>query len=411
MELPLTGIKVLDLTHALAGPYASMILADLGADVIKIEAAPAGDFIRSWGIMVGEESTFNLCTNRNKRGVLLDLRAPDSILALRTMADRCDVLLENFRPGVVEKMGLGYELVSRTNPGIVFGSISGFGRTGPRAAEPGFDVVAQALSGVMSINGQMDGDPLRVGLPLGDLGAGMWLALGVVAAVRQRDLTGRGQRVDTSLLSTLLNMLAYHSQAYLTAERVPARTGNSHPSITPYGAFQAGDGLMVIAPGSPGMWPAFCGVVGLDHLVDHPDYATPQARTRRTKELKRLIEERLSTDTAAQWTAKLLAAGIPAAQINSIDQALEDPQVKACGLIESIAHPHLGEWKVTAGPVVLSGAGASPTTRLPPPQPGEHSVECLRDMGVEEALIDRLLSSGALIQAPATNVGGRRTAQ
>lgn len=399
MSLPLTGIKVLDLTHALAGPYASMILADLGADVTKVEPAPAGDFIRSWGIMVGVESTFNLCTNRNKRGVLLDMRAPDSAVALRAMADNCDVLLENFRPGVIEKMGLGYEQVSKTNPGIVFGSISGFGRTGPRAAEPGFDVAAQAISGVMSINGSVDGDPLRVGLPLGDLGAGMWLALGVVAAIRHRDRTGRGQRVDTSLLSTLLSMLAYHSQAYLAAERVPARTGNSHPSITPYGAFQACDSLMVIAPGSPGMWPAFCRVVGLEHLIDHPDFATPQARNSHTKELKRLIEERLSVDAAVNWTAKLLAAGIPAAQINSIDQALKDPQVEACNLIESIAHPTLGVWRVTASPVALSEAGGEPTTRIPPPQPGEHSIECLKDLGVPDELINKLLSSGSLIQA------------
>lgn len=403
MGLPLTGIKVLDLTHALAGPYASMILADLGADVIKVEPSPAGDFIRSWGLMVGEESTFNLCTNRNKRGVLLDLRASDSAQALRTMADNCDVLLENFRPGVIEKMGLGYEEVSRTNRRIVFGSISGFGRTGPRAAEPGFDVVAQALSGVMSINGNIDGDPLRVGLPLGDLGAGMWLALGVVAAIRHRDQTGLGQRVDSSLLSTLLNMLAYHSQAYLTAERVPARTGNSHPSITPYGAFQARDSLMVIAPGSPGMWAAFCRVVGLEHLVDHPDFATPQARTSHTSELKCFIEERLAADSAVSWTAKLLAAGIPAAQINSIDQALKDPQVAACNLVESIAHPTLGAWRVTASPVVLSESGGNPATRTPPPQPGEHSVQSLRDLGVADELINRLLVSGALIQASTAN--------
>src|SRR6201990_324918 len=207
MSLPLTGIKVLDLTRALAGPYASMILADLGADVIKLESAPDGDLIRSWGTKVRGESTYNLATNRNKRGVLLNYRAPLVIEAVRTMATNCDVLLENFRPGVVEKMGLGYEQVRLTNPRLIFGSISGFGRNGARSDEPGFDVTLQALSGVMSINGAPDGDPLRMGVPLGDIGAGMWLALGVVAAVLQREATGRGQRVDTSLLLHLTGSL------------------------------------------------------------------------------------------------------------------------------------------------------------------------------------------------------------
>src|SRR6202007_156918 len=192
MSLPLTGVKVLDLTRALSGPYASMILADLGSEVTKIESAPRGDLIRSWGTQVRGESTYNLATNRNKRGVLLNYRAPLAMEALRTMATNCDVLLENFRPGVIEKMGLGYEQVSATNPRLIFGSISGFGRNGARAEEPGCDVTLQAVSGVMSINGAPDGEPLRMGVPLGDLGTGMWLALGVVAAVLQREGTGRG---------------------------------------------------------------------------------------------------------------------------------------------------------------------------------------------------------------------------
>jgi crotonobetainyl-CoA:carnitine CoA-transferase CaiB-like acyl-CoA transferase len=258
MSLPLTGIKVLDLTRALAGPYASMILADLGADVIKLESAPDGDLIRSWGTKVRGESTYNLATNRNKRGVLLNYRAPLAMEAVRTMATNCDVLLENFRPGVIEKMGLGYEQVSLTNPRLIFGSISGFGRNGARSDEAGFDVTLQALSGVMSINGATDGEPLRMGVPLGDIGAGMWLALGVVAAVLQREATGRGQRVDTSLLSTLTGMLVHHAQNYLTAGVTPTRSGNIHPAISPYGVFQAKDELIVIAPAAPNMWLKFC---------------------------------------------------------------------------------------------------------------------------------------------------------
>src|SRR6201988_1989944 len=297
MSLPLTGVRVLDLSRALAGPYASMILADLGADVIKIESAPHGDSIRSWGTKVRGESPYNLAANRNKRGVLLNFRAPLALEAVRTMATNCDVMLQNFRPGVIEKMGLGYEQINLTNPRLIFGSISAFGRTGARSDEPGFDVTLQAISGVMSIKGTPDGEPLRMGVPLGDLGAGMWLALGVVAAILQREATGRGQRVDTSLLSTLTGMLGNHAQNYLTAGVTPTRTGNTHPAISPYGVFQAKDELIVIASATPNMWPKFCEVAGLEDLIESEDFGTPTARISNSGSLKRLIDERLGNDT------------------------------------------------------------------------------------------------------------------
>jgi len=401
MALPLTGIKVLDLTHALAGPYASMILADLGADVIKIESAPHGDLIRSWGAQVRGESTYNLATNRNKRGVLLNCRAPLARGAIRTMVTNCDVMLENFRPGVIEKMGLGYEQVSSINPRLIFGSISGFGRNAARSSEPGFDVTLQALSGMMSINGTPDGEPLRIGVPLGDLGAGMWLALGVVAAILQRETTGRGQRVDTSLLSTLTAMLVYHAQNYLTAGVTPTRTGNNHPAICPYGVFQAKDEPIVIASATPNMWSKFCEVVGLEDLIESEEFGTPAARICNPESLKRLIDERLGRDTAENWSRKLVAAGIPSSPIWSVSRALEDAQINQPGLIESIPHPTLGTWRVPASPLTLSGAACLPSTRTPPPALGQHSIECLRELGVEEKVIVKLLSDGDLIQARA----------
>lgn len=401
MQRPLQGIKVLDLTHALAGPYASMVLGDLGAEVIKVEPTPGGDFVRQWGTKVGGESTFYLATSRNKRSILLDYRAPGALDVVREMATHADVFLENFRPGTIEQMGLSYEALSALNPRLVYGSVSGFGSKGPRAMEPGFDMLAQALSGVMSINGTPDGEPMRIGLPLGDMGAGVWLAMGIVAALHQRHVTGRGQRVESNLLGTMVHMLCHHAQGYLTAGELPVRTGNTHPGIVPYGAYQAQDALMVIAPGSPSMWGACCQVLGLEHLIEHPDFATPQARRANTAQVRVLIEEKLAQDTAARWSARLVAVGVPAAPINNVAQALEDEHVQAAGMIESIAHPTLGTWRAPALPVQFSGTAEPGSTRLPPPLAGEHSVEALRDLGIAEDVIERLLASGVLVQATA----------
>jgi len=399
MLLPLSGIKVLDLTHALAGPYASMILGDFGAEVVKVEASPKGDLLRGWGIKLGESSTYSMSANRNKKGILLNYRAPGALELLKELAVGSDVILENFRPGVMDDLGLSYETLKKLNPRLIYGKISGYGESGPKSNEPGFDIVAQACSGLMSINGSEESGPLRVGVPIGDLGAGMWLAMGVFAALRQRDMTGEGQIVETSLLSTLINMLGDHSQTWLSKGRVSGLTGNTHPAMSPYGAYRASDATMIIAPGSQSLWLAFCDVIGLHFQANDNDFSTPQARTQNSAQLKLLIEERLASDTAVNWTRKLVKAGVPAGPIYDVSQALEDEQVQSCGLVESVAHPELGLWKVTANPVRLSANGNALATRLVPPRPGEHTVQCLSDYGLSREKIQELLSAGIIVQA------------
>ena len=404
MNLPLAGLRVLDLSRALSGPYSSMILGDLGADVTKVEAGPGGDLIRLWGPKREGVTLYYLSANRNKRSLLLDFRHPKAVALIARMAREADVVVENFRPGVMEDMGLAYDKLKLDNPRLIYASISGFGQVGPMRDFPGFDMIAQAMSGVMSVNGEVGGDPLRVGVPVGDMAAGMWLCIGILAALRQRDETGVGQRVDTSLFSTLLNMLSYHGQGYLSTGQMSARSGNTHPVIQPYGAYETADGLMVIAPGTQDMWLGLCQSLGAPQLITDPRFSDPPQRVRHREALKQELERILSADTATNWSSKLVAAGIPAAPINTVGQALDDPQVAACGLVESVSHPLLGEVRMVAKPFQLSGVDSAQTVRLHPPQPGEHNLECLRAYGIDDDDIEALMQEGVVLQEPARTV-------
>jgi crotonobetainyl-CoA:carnitine CoA-transferase CaiB-like acyl-CoA transferase len=265
---------------------------------------------------------------------------------------------------------------------------------------PGFDMIAQAMTGIMSVNGEAGGDPLRVGVPVGDMAAGMWLTIGILAALRHRDQTGLGQRVDTSLFSTLLNMLSYHGQGFLSTGLQPQRSGNTHPVIQPYGAFQTSDGLMVIAPGTQDMWLGLCQTLGAPGMAIDPRFFDPPSRLIHSQALKEELEVLLSGDTEVRWSERLVAAGIPAAPINTVGQALSDPQVEACGLIESVQHPLIGEVRMVAKPFQMSGSGTTQTVRLHPPQPGEHNQECLRAYGLGEHEIQTLIAEG-VVQTPA----------
>jgi crotonobetainyl-CoA:carnitine CoA-transferase CaiB-like acyl-CoA transferase len=394
--LPLTGIKVLDLTRALAGPFCTMILGDLGADVIKVEPAD-GDMIRQWGPFDRGTSAYYLSGNRNKRGMSLDFRHPEAMQLLRELAGKCDVVAENFKPGTMEKMGLGYESLTALNPRLIFLSVTGFGKDGPAGMNPGFDQIAQGYSGLMSVTGSVESGPTRVGVAIGDQTAGMWSAIGTLAAVVQRQSTGKGQRVDTSLLSSLVGLLSVQGQRFLSLGETPGLAGNTHPVISPYGVFQTADGPLNIAPAKSDMWMRLCELLGCSNLLTDPRFTDNAARIENRHELKRLLEEKLLRHERQYWTEKFLDAGIPAGPINNIADVFSDPQVKHCGLVEEIEHAELGTLKQVGNPVRMDGLQGR-SIRRPPPSLGEHTLELLSELGLSPSTIHGLVERKVVFQ-------------
>ena len=395
--LPLAGIRVLDLTRALAGPFCTMILADFGADVIKVEPAPHGDMIRTWGPFDRGISSYYLSTNRNKRGIALDFRHPQGVQLLARLAAKSDVLVENFKPGTMESMGLGYDGLSAANPRLVYAGITGFGRTGPAGHWPGFDQIAQGYSGLMSLTGMPESGPTRVGVAIGDLTSGMWAAIGVLAAIAARTASGRGQRVETSLLASLVGLLSVQGQRYLSLNEIPETTGNMHPVIAPYGAFDTKDGPLNVAPATPDMWLKLCGLLELELLTTDPRFVDNAARMQHRDELKSIIEAKLKLRTRREWSESMLALGIPAGPINNLADVFADPQVQHCGLVEEVAHPLLGTLKQLANPVKMDSLEEG-SVRTPPPLLGEHTCAVLSDFGLAEEEIACLLCEGVVLQ-------------
>jgi crotonobetainyl-CoA:carnitine CoA-transferase CaiB-like acyl-CoA transferase len=397
--LPLAGVRVLDLTRALAGPFCTMILGDLGADVIKVEPAQGGDMIRQWGPFDRGISAYYLSCNRNKRDLALDFRHAEAGALLKDMAARCDVLVENFRPGTMEAMGLDDDTLRALNPRLVIASVTGFGRGGPAGDRPGFDQIAQGYSGLMSLTGTEASGPTRVGVAIGDQTAGMWAALGVLAALMQRQSTGRGQRVETSLLAGLMGLLSVQGQRFLSLGEVPGLAGNTHPVISPYGVFETGDGPLNIASATQDMWVKLCRVIDRPQLAADPRFADNARRVEHRDELKALIEERLRTDTRAHWTEALLDAGIPAGPINTLADVFADAQVQHLGLVQEATHATLGPVKQVASPIgldSLAGAGI----RRAPPLLGEHTREVLAELGWSADTIDALFARGVVFDSP-----------
>ena len=380
---PLQGIRVLDLTRALAGPYCTMMLGDLGADVIKVERPGRGDDSRGWGPpFVGEpygpypgESAYFIAANRNKRSVTVNLKRPEGQEIVRRLARASDALVENFRTGVLDGMGLGYEDLHAVSPRLVYCSISGYGRTGPYAERPGYDFIIQAEGGMMGITGPEEGPPYRVGVPIVDITAGMFAATAILAALRARDLTGEGQLVDISLLDTQVALLANVGSNYLVGGAEPRRLGNAHPNIAPYEAFRARDRWFALAAANQRQWAILCDVVGRPDLTDDPRFATNGARVSNRPALVEVLGAAFAARDADDWLAALREAGLPCGPINAVPDVFEHPQAEARDLAMAAEHPTAGPVRLAGFPYKLSQTPAE--VHRPPPPLGQHTEEVL----------------------------------
>jgi crotonobetainyl-CoA:carnitine CoA-transferase CaiB-like acyl-CoA transferase len=384
---PLDGITVLDLTRVLSGPYCTMLLGDMGARIIKVEQPGKGDDTRAWGPPFLEgESAYFLSVNRNKESLTLDFKHPEGRALLGRLVERADVMVENFRPGTLARLGLDYPSLAPAQPRLIYASVSGFGQTGPRRHEPGYDAVIQGEGGLMSITGAPDGPPFRLGVAIADIVSGMFAAYGVVAALFARARTGRGQLIDVAMLDSVAALLTYQAGNFFASGRVPHRMGNRHPSIVPYETFAASDGEFVLAVGNDDLWRRFCGLAGLD-LGER--FATNRQRVTGYDELRPILADRLRTASREQWMTLLTAAGIPCGSVRDLREVFDDPQIAAREMLAELEHATLGWMKVVGTPVKLSDTPGA--LRAAPPALGAHTNAVLeRDLGLKASDIARL---------------------
>jgi crotonobetainyl-CoA:carnitine CoA-transferase CaiB-like acyl-CoA transferase len=387
--LALEGIRVVDLSRVLAGPFCAMLLSDLGADVIKVEDTGTGDESRTWPPHKDGESAAYLVINRNKRDMTLDLKQPEGVEILKTLVAGADVLVENFRTGTMESFGLGYDTLSALNPRLIYCSISAFGRTGPRAEGAGYEALMQAFSGIMSITGEPGGPPVRCGISFLDLTTGIFCAFGILGALVHRQRTGRGQRVDASLLETAVGLLSYHAEGYLLTGAVPKALGSSHPSVVPYRNFRCRDGQWVfIAAANDRLWQRLAPALGLAALVSDPRFVSNPERVKNRQPLEAALEQAIAAHDREDLLKMLEAAGVPATPVNTVDQVMTDPQTVARGIIERVLHPRLGEIPVVGTPVKFSAMRAG--VRTPAPLQGQDTDAVLAEHGYSAAAIAAL---------------------
>jgi formyl-CoA transferase len=387
---PLDGVRVLDLTRVVAGPYCSMFLGDLGADVVKVEQPGSGDDTRGWGPpFTGGESAYYLCINRNKRSVTLDLKSPRAVELLRELAKVADVIIENFRPRTMERLGLGEKELRALNPRLIYASLTGFGADGPMSDWPGYDLIVQAWGGLMSITGTPDGEPVKVGVAIIDLVAGLMLGKAITAALFAREKIGVGQRIDTSLLEAEVASLINAGSNYLVGGKIPTRWGNAHPNIVPYQNFKTADGYLVIGVASEVIWKRFCAAVGREALTEDPRFQNNSQRVEHRAELIALLSEMFIQRDNETWFKLLTEAEIPCAPVQSIEQVFRAPQVLHRGMLLEVDHPTAGKVRMAGIPVKFSETPGA--VRRPPPLLGEHNEAVLEDwLGMSTAKIDEL---------------------
>jgi len=396
LKLPLEGIKVLDLSHALAGPFCSTMLADYGAQVIKIETPGKGDIARAWGTKLpGGETDYFVGLHRNKQGIVLDLKNAEGKETFLRMLERCDVVLENFRPGTLERLGLGYEVARARNPGIVYCSISGFGQDGPYRDRPALDLIVQAESGMISATGEVGGHGARAGVSVADLTAGMNAAFGILLALRAKDATGIGQSIDVSMMEGQLSLLGVAIGDYLTTGAIPVPMGTAYKALLPYQTFRTQTRDLALAVGSEKLWRDFCPVIGCPELTDDPRFFNNTARVQNRPALIARLQEVFLTRSFEEWETLLVGAGIPIGAINNIEQVVEHPQVVARGALVEMQHPRVGKVRVVGVPIRLSETPGS--VRTPSPSLGEHTETVLAEvLGMTAQEIAALREAGGL---------------
>ncbi|MCI0547848.1 MAG: CoA transferase [Candidatus Rokubacteria bacterium] len=392
---PLAGIRVIDLTRVLAGPFCAMILGDMGAEVIKIEEPGKGDDTRGWPPFAGGEATYFLAVNRNKQSLTLNLKAPEGRDILRRLIAKADVVVENFRPGTMERLGVGFEALRAGNPRLVYCSISGFGESGPEAHRPGYDLIVQGESGVMDLTGFPDGPPVKVGNSIADLVAGLSAAQGITLALLARTRTGRGQKVEIGMLDVMASLLTYQAGLYWNAGGRPGRRGNQHPSIVPYEVFRASDAYLTIGVANNSLWERFCGALGRAELARDPLYESEASRVTNRDRLVPLLNEILGARTADEWLARFEAAGVPAGRIKSVPEVCESAHLEARGMVVRLPHPKAGTITVMGVPVRLGDTPGS--AGAAPPLLGQHTGEVLRRLlRLTPAAVDQLRTAGVL---------------
>ncbi len=392
----LEGVRVLDLTRALAGPYCTLMLGDYGADVIKIELPGSGDDTRSWGPpFIGEESAYFLSINRNKRSLTLNFKEPKAIEIFHRLIKDSDVVVENFTPGVMSRLGLDYPSVKERNPSIVYCSISGFGQDGPYQSRPAYDQIMQGISGLMSITGEPDGDPQKVGIAVTDIGAGMWAAFAIMAALYHREQHGDGQYIDISMLESQVAWLTYQAAYYFANKEAPKRLGAAHPTLVPYQAFMSQDGKFInVAVGSERIWERFCRGIQREDLRDNPDFATNGDRVRNRSTLVPLLQEHFLARPVQKWVEDLQAVNVPAGPINDLADVFSDPQVLHRQMLLEMPHPTLGSIKQTGLPLKFSATPGGLDRH--PPLLGEHNLEILKGLGYSDAEVEQLAESSVI---------------